>query len=186
MTVTEIQIMAGNDGDCMGKPWALLNLRLLHATLQHLQSVTYHGLTRRPKSETLETRGLLPMFNINLRSTGTDNIANRGSWQKMPSHLQTCSSFFPSDRYLTSELRGRREFYVEMNEACFWCINKRKPNLKLAYSAGTKHPHIAITLSNPICRKYVLFPIRGWGSTQLELFDDRQRVGLPDILPRKH
>ena len=30
--------------------------------------------------------------------------------------------------------------------------------LKLAYSAGTKQPHIAITVSRPICRKYVLFP----------------------------
>jgi hypothetical protein len=96
----------------------------------------------------------------------TDNIANRGSWQKMPSHLQKCSSSFPSDRCSTSELRGHREFYVETNEACLWRI-KRKPYLKLAYSAGTKHPHIAMTLSNPICRKYVLFPIRGWGSAKL-------------------
>lgn len=30
--------------------------------------------------------------------------------------------------------------------------------LKLAYSAGTKHPHIAMTARSPICRKYVLLP----------------------------
>ena len=173
MTIKEFKLwQVTMDGDCMDKPWALLNLRLLHVTFQHLQPVTYHGLTRRPKPETLETQGLLPALNISLRSTGTDSIANRGSWQKMPSHLQTCSGFFPSDRYLTSELRGHREFFVETYEARLWCI-KRKTNLKLAYSAGTKHPHIAMTLSSPICRKYVLFPIRGWGSTQL--FDDKGR-----------
>jgi hypothetical protein len=30
---------------------------------------------------------------------------------------------------------------------------------KLAYSAGTKHPHIAMTVNSPTCRRYVLFPI---------------------------
>lgn len=34
-----------------------------------------------------------------------------------------------------------------------------KEYLKLPYSAGTKHPHIAMTVSRPICRKYVLFPL---------------------------
>ena len=35
----------------------------------------------------------------------------------------------------------------------------RKTDRKLPYSAGTKHPHMAMTVSNPICRKYVLFPV---------------------------
>ena len=129
MTIEEIQIMAGNDYDCMDKPWALLILRLSHATFRHPQSVTCHGLTRPPKPETLETQGLpLTVFNISLRSTSTDNIqvANRESWRTMPSHLQTCSSFFPSDRYLTSESRGYREFYVETNEAGLWCIKRNR------------------------------------------------------------
>ena len=29
---------------------------------------------------------------------------------------------------------------------------------KLAYSAGTKHPHMAIMTSKPVCRRYVLLP----------------------------
>lgn len=32
------------------------------------------------------------------------------------------------------------------------------PHLKLAYSAGTKHPHIPMIVNNPTCRRYVLFP----------------------------
>lgn len=32
------------------------------------------------------------------------------------------------------------------------------PYLKLAYSAGTKHPHIPMIVNSPTCRKYVLFP----------------------------
>lgn len=32
------------------------------------------------------------------------------------------------------------------------------PHLKLAYSAGTKHPHIPMIVSSPTCRRYVLFP----------------------------
>jgi hypothetical protein len=32
--------------------------------------------------------------------------------------------------------------------------------LKLAYSAGTKHPHIPMIVSSPTCRRYVLFPVR--------------------------
>ena len=36
----------------------------------------------------------------------------------------------------------------------------REPEyLKLAYSAGTKHPHIAMTVNKPICFRYVLLPI---------------------------
>lgn len=33
--------------------------------------------------------------------------------------------------------------------------------LKLPYSAGTKHPHMATTVISPIWRRYVLFPVLG-------------------------
>ena len=33
------------------------------------------------------------------------------------------------------------------------------PYLKLPYSAGMKQPHIAITVSRPICLRYVLLPL---------------------------
>jgi hypothetical protein len=33
------------------------------------------------------------------------------------------------------------------------------PHLKLAYSAGTKHPDIAIIARRPVWRKYVLLPL---------------------------
>jgi hypothetical protein len=104
----------------------------------------------------------VPVFNIKLENTTDD--ANQESWQKTSSHLQMCSSFFPSDRYSTSGSRVHCEFYVKRTryQNHLQYIEK-KPNLKLAYSAGTKHPHIAMMLSNPICRKYVLFPIYGWG-----------------------
>jgi hypothetical protein len=36
----------------------------------------------------------------------------------------------------------------------FWIVTHRK----LAYSAGTKQPTIAITVRRPVWRKYVLFP----------------------------
>ena len=32
-------------------------------------------------------------------------------------------------------------------------------NLKLAYPAGTKHPHIPMIVRSPTCRRYVLFPV---------------------------
>lgn len=36
----------------------------------------------------------------------------------------------------------------------------REPEyLKLAYSAGTKHPHIAMTVNKPTCFRYVLLPV---------------------------
>lgn len=31
-------------------------------------------------------------------------------------------------------------------------------HLKLAYSAGTKHPHIPMIVNSPTCLRYVLFP----------------------------
>lgn len=43
-------------------------------------------------------------------------------------------------------------------------------NRKLAYSAGTKQPHIAITVRRPICRRYVLFPIILASSGSLPLY----------------
>lgn len=48
---------------------------------------------------------------------------------------------------------------------------------KLAYSAGTKHPHIAIMTSRPVCRRYVLLP----ASDNIDDTDKNLNI-LPDIL----
>lgn len=40
-------------------------------------------------------------------------------------------------------------------------IAGRWAHRKLAYTAGTKQPHWAMTVSKPICLKYVLFPAEG-------------------------
>jgi len=53
-------------------------------------------------------------------------------------------------------------------------------HLKLAYSAGTKHPHIATTVSKPICRKYVLFPARKTLDLHSVYYPE------PDVLQTRH
>ena len=51
--------------------------------------------------------------------------------------------------------RGSWKHFIRKIRDCM----AQKEYRKLAYSAGTKHPHMAITVSRPICRKYVLFPL---------------------------
>lgn len=50
--------------------------------------------------------------------------------------------------------------YPSSGKSSVFDYRHRSTYLKLPYSAGTKHPHIAITVNSPICRKYVLFPVK--------------------------
>jgi hypothetical protein len=43
---------------------------------------------------------------------------------------------------------------------------------KLAYPAGTKDPHVAMTVNKPICRRYVLFPDMLFDNQMLMLLNE--------------
>ena len=108
-TIQEIQYMACNYSDCIDKPSGLLNLQISHALFRHLLCVTCRGPIRQLKLAFFETQ-VLYQFIHQVLEAHTDDIADQGSWRKLPSRLQMCSNFFPSYRHSTSGLRGHHEF----------------------------------------------------------------------------
>lgn len=95
-----------------------------------------------------ECRGIVGMHGLN---------THRVSSRSLPSHWQTYSSSSPCCHHLKVARAGNRVSCtnIDLFLAKYAAFVTR---LKLAYSAGTKHPHIPMTTSAPTCLRYVLFP----------------------------
>lgn len=82
---------------------------------------------------------------------------NRVSLHNLPFHWRTCSNSSPCRHHSKVVRAGSR---VSCADVSMRLSNHTAliTHPKLAYSAGTKHPHIPMTVSSPTCLRYVLFP----------------------------
>lgn len=106
---------------------------------------------------------------------------NQVSLHNLPSRWQTCSDSSPCRHRLKVARAGNHvscaDVYLRSNG-----FKRPVTHPKLAYSAGTKHPHIPMIVRSPTCLRYVLFPTHvdvQYRSDNFEL-----RLGIATVSPK--
>jgi len=92
------------------------------------------------------------------------------SLHNLPSRWKTCSNSSPCRHRLKVARAGNRAPYTNIS----FCLTDYAifvTHPKLAYSAGTKHPHIPMIVRSPTCLRYVLLPTHAGTRYRGDKFD---------------